>query len=107
MFDPQEASQELKVNSIEFLEIASEIFSNWIPELKNVSFQAVWSGYYSEPRYIVDPELGLFVGMRGHGFMLCQYIAKLYVDKLLGKETPTYFDKLKLKGEGIAETALK
>ena len=107
MFDSQEASQELKVNSIEFLEIASEIFSNWIPELKNVSFQAVWSGYYSEPRYIVDPELGLFVGMRGHGFMLCQYIAKLYVDKLLGKETPTYFDKLKLKGEGIAETALK
>lgn len=107
MFDSQEASQELKVNSIEFLEIASEIFSNWIPELKNVSFQAVWSGYYSEPRYIVDPEFGLFVGMRGHGFMLCQYIAKLYVDKLLGKETPTYFDKLKLKGEGIAETALK
>jgi len=107
MFDSQEASQELKVNSIEFLEIASEIFSNWIPELKNVSFQAVWSGYYTEPRYIVDPELGLFIGMRGHGFMLCQYIAKLYVDKLLGKETPTYFDKLKLKGEGIAETALK
>lgn len=107
MFDSQEASQELKVTSLEFLEIASEIFSNWIPELKNVSFQAVWSGYYTEPRYIIDPELGLFVGMRGHGFMLSQYIAKLYVDKLLGKETPTYFDKLKLKGEGISETALK
>lgn len=107
MFDPQEAQGELKTSSIEFLEIASEIFSNWIPKLKSVSFQAVWSGYYVEPRYIIDPELGLFIGLRGHGFMLSQYIAKLYVAKLLGKETPSYFDKLKLRGEGIAEAALK
>ncbi|MDR1725153.1 MAG: hypothetical protein LBR17_07620, partial [Bacteroidales bacterium] len=65
------------------------------------------SGYYTEPRYIIDPENGLFVGLRGHGFMLSQYLAKMYVDKLRGQSVPAYFDKLKLKGEGIAETALK
>lgn len=107
LYDPQESSKDLKVSSLKFLEIVSEIFSNFIPELRRVSFQAVWSGYYVEPRYIVDPELGLFAGMRGHGFMLSQYLAKLYVDKLLGRETPSYFDKLKLSGEGIGETVLK
>ncbi|MDD4544347.1 MAG: hypothetical protein PHP27_00775, partial [Bacteroidales bacterium] len=77
------------------------------PELRNISFQAVWSGYYTEPRYIVDTELGLFTGLRGHGFMLSQFLAKLYVDQITGKPVPEYFNKLKLKGEGIWETSLK
>ena len=56
---------------------------------------------------IIDPENGLFVGMRGQGFMLSQYLAKLYVDKLTGKEVPYYFDELKLTGKGLSETAFK
>jgi len=67
----------------------------------------VWSGYYVEPRYIVDTELGLFVGMRGHGFMLSQYIAKLYVEALQGRPVPDYFHKMKLSGEGLSEMAFK
>lgn len=106
-FDAQESNSNRKINSVEFMGIVSEVFSDWIPELKNISFQAVWSGYYTEPRYIVDPELGLFTGLRGHGFMLSQYLAKLYVDKLQGRPVPEYFDKLKLTREGISETALK
>jgi glycine/D-amino acid oxidase-like deaminating enzyme/Pyruvate/2-oxoacid:ferredoxin oxidoreductase delta subunit/bacterioferritin-associated ferredoxin len=78
--DPVEARQDLRINSKEFMEIVSEIFTNWIPQLGGVTFQAFWSGYYVEPRYIVDPDNGLFVGMRGHGFMLGQYLAQLYVD---------------------------
>lgn len=105
--DPLETDKNLKINSQDFLEIVSEIFVDWIPQLSSVGFQAVWSGYYVEPRYIVDPELGLFVGLRGHGFMLAQYLAKLYVDQLQGKEVPEYFKKLKLNGEGISETAFK
>ena len=100
-------NKNLKVNSKEFLEIVSEIFVDWLPELSSVGFQAVWSGYYIEPRYMIDPELGLFVGLRGHGFMLSQYLAKLYVDKLTGKEVPTYFDRLKLSGDGLPETSFK
>jgi len=105
--DPQQTWKSLKTTTQDFLEIASEIFASWIPELKTISLQASWSGYYTEPRYIIDPENGLFVGLRGHGFMLSQYLAKMYVDKLRGQSVPAYFDKLKLKGEGIAETALK
>ena len=56
---------------------------------------------------IVDPELGLFLGLRGQGFMLGQYIAKLYVDHLLGKPVPDYFSRLKLNGDGILEKAFK
>lgn len=97
----------LKVNTKAFLEIVSEMFTEWIPDLANVGIQAVWAGYYTEPRYIVDPELGLFVGMRGHGFMLSQYIARMYVDKLLGRQVPEYFEKLKLKGPGLSEKAFK
>ena len=97
----------LKINSREFIVIATEIFTNWIPQLSGVGFQAVWSGYYIEPRYIVDPELGLFTGMRGHGFMLSQYIAKLYVDYLMGREVPEYFHDLKLSGKGLSEQAFK
>jgi len=105
--DPMETDKNLKINTREFMNIVSEVFVDWIPELSSVGFQAVWGGYYVEPRYIVDPELGLFVGMRGHGFMLSQYLAKLYVDKLTGKNVPDYFDKLRLKDEGLSEAAFK
>jgi glycine/D-amino acid oxidase-like deaminating enzyme/Fe-S-cluster-containing hydrogenase component 2/bacterioferritin-associated ferredoxin len=105
--DPVEARQDLRVNSKEFIEIVSEIFTNWIPQLGSVTFQAFWSGYYVEPRYIVDPDNGLFVGMRGHGFMLGQYLAKIYVDKYLGKPVPEYLSRLALSGDGLSETAFK
>lgn len=105
--DYTETDKNLKINSKEFIEIVSEIFVNWIPQLSSVGFQAVWSGYYVEPRYIIDPDLGLFIGLRGHGFMLSQYLAKMYVDKINGKSVPTYFDRLKLSGDGLPETAFK
>ena len=105
--DAMRIDKNLKVNTKAFLEIVSEMFADWIPDLSGVGIQAVWAGYYTEPRYIVDPELGLFVGMRGHGFMLSQYIARLYVDKLLGRRVPEYFDKLKLNGPGLSEKAFK
>jgi glycine/D-amino acid oxidase-like deaminating enzyme len=107
LIDAKETDKSLKISSKEFLEIVSEVFCDWIPELSSVGFQAVWSGYYVEPRYIVAPEVGLFVGMRGHGFMLAQYLAKLYVDKLYGKSVPEYFDALKLSGQGLSETEFK
>ena len=72
-----------------------------------MTFQAFWSGYYVEPRYIVDPELGLLMGMRGHGFMLGQYLAKIYVDQYLGKEVPSYMKELALNGSGLSETSFK
>jgi len=37
--------------------------------------------------------------------MLGQYLAKLYVDKVMGKETPDYFERLKLTGDGLLEKA--
>ena len=80
---------------------------NWIPTLSSVGFQAVWSGYYVEPRMILDPDLGLFIGLRGQGFMLGQYLAKMYVDKLIGKSVPEYFERLTLKGDGLLEKAFK
>ena len=105
--EQMEAGKNIKVNSKEFLEIASEIFVNWFPNLSSVGFQAIWAGYYTEPRMFIDPEHGLFVGLRGHGFMLGQYLAKMYVDKYLGKEIPTYFDRLKLKGDGLLEQSFE
>lgn len=105
--DPQEADKNIKVNTEDFIEIASEVFTNWIPELSSVGFQAVWAGYYVEPRMVIDPELGLFLGLRGQGFMLGQYLAKIYVDKLMGKEVPGYFERLKLSGDGMPEKAFK
>lgn len=105
--DALETGKNLKVNSKEFLEIVSEVFVNWIPELSSVGFQAVWSGYYTEPRYVIDPELGLMTGLRGHGFMIGMHLAKLYVDKYTGKEVPAYMDRLKLSGDGLSETAFK
>ncbi|MCL2168054.1 MAG: FAD-dependent oxidoreductase [Lentimicrobiaceae bacterium] len=105
--DPIEARQDLRANSKEFMEIISEIFTGWIPQLGSVTFQAFWSGYYVEPRYIVDTDNGLLVGLRGHGFMLGQYLAKLYVDKYLGKQVPEYMKQLALNGEGLSEKAFK
>jgi glycine/D-amino acid oxidase-like deaminating enzyme len=105
--EPMEADKNIKVNSQEFIEIASEIFTNWIPELSSVGFQAVWAGYYVEPRMIIDTELGLFLGLRGQGFMLGQYLAQLYVDRLLGRPVPEYFGRLGLTGDGMLEKAFK
>jgi len=105
--DAQQAEKNLKVNTQEFLEISSEIFVNWIPELASVGFQAVWAGYYTEPRMILDTELGLFLGMRGQGFMLSQYLAKVYVDKLMGRTVPGYFSRLAMNGDGMLEKAFK
>ncbi len=105
--EPMESGKNLKVNTGEFVEIVSEIFTNWIPGLTSVGFQAIWAGYYVEPRMIIDPGLGLFLGLRGQGFMLGQYLAKLYVDKLLGKPSPAYFDRLALNGDGMPEKAFK
>jgi glycine/D-amino acid oxidase-like deaminating enzyme/Fe-S-cluster-containing hydrogenase component 2/bacterioferritin-associated ferredoxin len=105
--EPMEAGKSIKINSQDFIEIASEIFTNWIPQLSSVGFQAVWAGYYVEPRMIIDPELGLFLGLRGQGFMLGQYLAKMYVDKLRGKSVPEYFDRLKMGGDGMLEKAFK
>ncbi|MBO4489095.1 MAG: FAD-dependent oxidoreductase [Bacteroidales bacterium] len=105
--DAFEARQNLKYNSKEFLQICSEVFADWIPNLASVGFHAVWAGYYMEPRYIVDPEVGMLTGLRGHGFMLGQYLAKIYVDKYLGKEVPSYMKDLALSGKGLSENAFK
>ncbi|MCR5132273.1 MAG: FAD-dependent oxidoreductase [Prevotella sp.] len=105
--DAYEARQNIKYNSKEFLEIVSEMFAEWIPNLREVGFLAVWAGRYTEPRYIVDPEVGLCTGLRGHGFMLGQYLAKLYVDKYLGREVPSYMEDLKIGGKGLSENAFK
>lgn len=107
MVDMQESGKNVKVNTQDFLNIVSEVFIQWIPQIANVGFQAFWSGYYTEPRYIVDPARGLFVGMRGHGFMLAQYLAKLYVDSLQGRKVPDYFGELALDNPGLSEMAFK
>ena len=75
--------------------------------MQQLSGQAVWAGYYVEPRMIVDPGLGLFIGLRGQGFMLGQYLARLYVDAFLGRPTPEYFKRLALDGDGLPEKAFK
>lgn len=105
--DARETAKSLKINTQDFLEIVTEVFTDWIPRLSGVGFQAVWAGYYTEPRYIIDPEVGLFIGMRGHGFMLSQYLAKLYVDSLLGRPVPEYFHELSLRGKGLSEDSFK
>lgn len=105
--DAFEARQNLKYNSKEFLQVCSEVFADWIPNLASVGFHAVWAGYYMEPRYIVDPEVGMLTGLRGHGFMLGQYLGKIYVDKYLGKPVPSYMKDLALSGKGLSENAFK
>jgi len=106
-FDAQESGKNLKINTQNFIEIVSEVFVNWIPELSSIGFQSIWAGYYVEPRMIIDTDLGLFIGLRGQGFMLGQYLAKLYVDKLMGKQVPEYFERLSLSGDGLLEKAFK
>ena len=105
--EPNETGRNLKINTGEFVEIVSEVFVNWLPELSSVGFQAIWAGYYVEPRMIIDPQLGLFLGLRGQGFMLGQYLAKLFVDSLTGKAVPAYFRRLALDGDGLPERAFK
>jgi hypothetical protein len=39
--------------------------------------------------------------------MLGQYLAKIYVDKYLGKTVPEYMSRLALQGDGLSETAFK
>ena len=56
----------------------SEVFTDWIPALSSVGFQAAWAGYYVDRRMHIDPERGLFLGLRGQGFMLSQHLAKIY-----------------------------
>lgn len=102
-----ETDKNQKINSKDFIEIVSEVFVDWIPELSSVGFQAIWSGYYVEPKMVIDTDNGLFLGLRGQGFMLGQYLAKMYVDKVMGKATPEYFDRLKLDGDGLLEKAFK
>ncbi len=105
--DPMETDKNLKINSKEFLEIISEVFVNWMPDISSVGFQAIWAGYYAEPRMIIDPQHGLFLGLRGQGYMLAQYLAKLYVNSLTGKHVPEYFNRLSLSGDGMPEKAFK
>ena len=59
--------------------------------------QAIWAGYYTEPRMIVDPAKGLMVGLRE---------ARLYAFNVFGKnvypsyyrsKTPEYFKNYHLK----------
>ncbi|NLF41153.1 MAG: hypothetical protein GX587_00485, partial [Bacteroidales bacterium] len=83
------------------------IFVDWIPEISSVGFQSFWSGYYNEPRMVIDVEKGLFLGLRGQGFMLGQYLAKLFVDELTGKAVPDYFHRLKMGGDALLEKAFK
>ena len=106
-FEAAESGKNLKINTKDFLEIVSEVFCDWFPNLTSAGFQAVWSGYYVEPKMIIDTNLGLFTGLRGQGFMLGQYLAKLYVDKLMGKQIPEYFNRLSLDGDGLPEKAFK
>jgi len=105
--EPMETGKDVRYNSENFIEIVSEIFTDWVPEISSVGFQALWAGYYTEPRMIIDPKLGLFLGLRGQGFMLGQYLAKLYVDKLMGRETPSYFKELEIDGSALLEKAFK
>ncbi len=105
--EPLEADKNVKFNSKDFIEIVSEVFINWIPQVSSVGFQALWAGYYTEPRMIIDVDKGLFIGLRGQGFMLGQYLARLYVDKLLGKKVPDYFARLNLNGDALLEKAFK
>ena len=101
------ANKNLKTNTKDFFEVANEVFINWMPNLSTVSIQSAWAGYYTEPRMMLDTEKGLLIGLKGHGFMLSQYLAKCYVDKVMGREIPKYFDRLKVDGDGMMENAFK
>jgi len=107
MIEHLETGKDVKFNSQDFAEIIAETFVDWIPEISSVGFQALWAGYYIEPRMIIDVDKGLFLGLRGQGFMLGQYLARLYVNHLTGKEVPSYFLRLRLEGDALPERAFK
>ena len=96
-----------KTNTREFLEICSDVLCGWIPSMADVPLQACWAGNYVEPRYVIDPDKGLFVGLQGHGFMMSQHLARLYVDKALGRPTPDYLKRLALEGDGLTENSFR
>lgn len=96
-----EVNKDLKINTKDFLETVFEKIVDWLPQISSVGIQAVWAGYYVEPRMIVDPEKGLLVGLQGSGFMFSQYLAKMYVDKYVGKDVPSYLERLSLSGDGL------
>ncbi|MEG1499393.1 MAG: FAD-dependent oxidoreductase [Bacteroidales bacterium] len=105
--DAMAANANIRTNSKAFLEFTAKTLLSWIPSLKGEGFQASWAGYYTEPRYIIDPKAGLFVGLRGHGFMLSMYMAKLYVDAMRSMPVPDYFHRLALDGDALRENAFK
>ena len=73
-----------------------------------MEFQAAWAGYYVEPRMTHRPgSLACSSASAAKGFMLAQYLTKLYVDALVGKPTPDYFTRLALTGDGLCEEAFK
>lgn len=96
-----------RTNTREFLEICSDVLCDWVPSMADVPLQACWAGNYLEPRYVIDPAKGLFVGLQGHGFMMSMYLAKMYVDKALGRPVPAYFDRLALEGDGLTENSFR
>ncbi|MEA3452113.1 MAG: FAD-dependent oxidoreductase, partial [Bacteroidota bacterium] len=51
-FEASESGKNLIINTKDFFEIISEVFCDWFPNLTSAGFQAVWSGYYVEPRMI-------------------------------------------------------
>jgi glycine/D-amino acid oxidase-like deaminating enzyme/Fe-S-cluster-containing hydrogenase component 2 len=105
--DALETGQPLNTNSQDFFRYAATSLLEWFPHLRGESFQATWAGYYTEPRYIIDPSLGIFAGLRGHGFMLSIYLAKLYVDAFTGERVPSYFARLSLGGDALEEKSFK
>lgn len=105
--DATETDKNIRVNTQDFIEICSEVFTQWIPNLTSVGLQAVWAGYYGEPRMYCDPKHGLLTGLRGHGFMLGLGMAKMYVDAYMGKTVPSYFHRLSVEGDGLLEKAFK
>ncbi|OFX67897.1 MAG: ferredoxin [Bacteroidetes bacterium GWE2_29_8] len=105
--DATETLKNLEYNSKEFIDIITEVFVDWIPQIATAGFQAMWSGNYIEPRMIIDIDKGIFAGLKGQGFMLSQFLAKLYVDKLKGLPVPEYFNRLSIDGDGILEKKMK
>ncbi|MDR0618379.1 MAG: FAD-dependent oxidoreductase [Bacteroidales bacterium] len=105
--DTLETGQPLSTNSQDFLRYVATSLLEWFPHLSSESFQATWAGYYVEPRYIIDPVSGIFAGLRGHGFMLSMYLAKLYTEALAGGQVPSYFARLSLNGDALEEKSFR
>jgi glycine/D-amino acid oxidase-like deaminating enzyme/Fe-S-cluster-containing hydrogenase component 2 len=105
--DALETGQPLNTNSQDFFRYAATSLLEWFPHLSGESFQATWAGYYTEPRYIIDPTSGIFAGLRGHGFMLSMYLAKLYVKAFAGEQVPPYFARLSLGGDALEEKSFR